>query len=250
MDIAWLRRFGGVAQKEPEGGVRLVCFPHAGGAASSYVPLSRLLSPAVDVLAVQYPGRQDRHRERPIESVTRLAELVADALDTVDDRPYAFFGHSMGAVVAYETARTLSARSAPGPLRLFLSGRAAPEPRPQDADRMTSDADVIAAIRMLGGTGVGVLDDPELMEMALPALRADYRAIGSYAWEPGPPLDCPITALVGDADPVAPVASVAAWSGFTDADSDLRVFPGGHFYLDGRTEEIGDVITAALGVRV
>lgn len=250
MDVTWLRRFGGVPQGDAERGFRLVCFPHAGGAATSYVPFSRLLSPAVDVLAVQYPGRQDRHREQPVESVTRLAELVADALDPADGRPYAFFGHSMGAVVAYETARRLAARSAPGPLRLFLSGRAAPEPRPQAADRMTSDADVIAAIRMLGGTGVGALDDPELMEMALPALRADYRAIGAYAWQPGPPLDCPITVLVGDTDPVAPVERAAAWSGFTAADTDLRVFPGGHFYLDGHTEEIGDVITAALGLRV
>ncbi|MGW6391082.1 thioesterase II family protein [Streptomyces sp. NPDC055103] len=250
MDGAWLRRFGGVPQEGPEREARLVCFPHAGGAASSFVRFSRLLSPVVDVLAVQYPGRQDRYRERPVESVTRLEELVADALDPVDDRPYAFFGHSMGAVVAYETARTLAARSAPGPVRLFLSGRSAPGPRPEAGDRVVGDADVIAEIRRLGGTGAGVLDDPELMELALPALRADYRAVGAYAWEPGPPLDCPITVLVGDADPVAPVARAAEWSGFTSAETDLRVFPGGHFYLDGHTEEIGDVITATLGVRV
>ncbi|MFE1545968.1 thioesterase II family protein [Streptomyces sp. NPDC058718] len=250
MDVTWLRRFGGTPQEGPARRVRLVCFPHAGGAATSFLPLSRFLGPAVDVVSVQYPGRQDRYREQPVESVTRLAELVVDALDPADDRPYAFFGHSMGAVVAYETARRLAARSAPGPVRLFLSGRAAPGPGPEALDRMTSDAEVIAAIRMLGGTGAGVLDDPELMELALPALRADYRAIGAYVWEPGPPLDCPFTVLVGDADPVAPVARVAEWSGFTSADTDLRVFPGGHFYLDGCTEEIGDVVTTALGVRV
>ncbi|MFE2556339.1 thioesterase II family protein [Streptomyces sp. NPDC059352] len=249
MDIEWLRRFG-AAQEDTGQGVRLVCFPHAGGAVSAYVPLSRVLSPVVDVVAVQYPGRQDRYRETPVESVTRLAELVADALEPEEGRPYAFFGHSMGALVAYETARRLAARSAPGPLRLFLSGRGAPGLRPEAADRMTGDADVIEAIRRLGGTGVRVLDDPDVMEMAMPALRADYRAIGSYGWEPGPSLDCPFTVLVGDADPVVPVARAAEWSGFTSADTDVRVFPGGHFYLDGCMEEIGDVVTAALGVRV
>src|SRR6059058_3650797 len=100
----WLRRFGPVL----DSGVRLICFPHAGGSASAYVPLARALAPEVEVLAVQYPGRQDRRHEPPIEDVNRLADLAADVLPTDSARPYALFGHSMGALVAYETALRLS----------------------------------------------------------------------------------------------------------------------------------------------
>ncbi|MGX1885133.1 thioesterase II family protein [Streptomyces sp. NPDC055287] len=246
MGEEWFRRYSPAAQHE----VRLVCFPHAGGAASSFVSLSRKLSPAVEVLAVQYPGRQDRRREEPIADIARLADLLADALESESGSPYAFFGHSMGAVIAYETARRLAPRPGPGPVRLFLSGRSAPETQPDPLDRMRDDADVIAAIRRLGGTGAAVLDDPEIMEMAMPALRADYRAIGSYAWVPSAPLDCPFSVLVGDSDPVVPTARAARWSAFTTADTQVRTFPGGHFYLDGCTDAVAGTITAALDVGV
>ncbi|MFF4160565.1 thioesterase II family protein [Streptomyces sp. NPDC001678] len=245
MGSDWFRRYG----QAPQDGPRLVCFPHAGGAASAFVPLSRALAPAVDVVAVQYPGRQDRHQEPPVDDITRLADRLADEMSALDDhRPFAFFGHSMGAVLAYETARRLEQRSAPGPERLFLSGRGAPAAAPSPHDQVRTDAHVLAAIRRLGGTTGGVFQDPDLLAMVMPALRADYRAIGAYAWTPGAPLNVPFTVLIGDNDPVVTVEEASDWRGFSAARTDLRVFSGGHFYLDHHTREVADLVAEALGV--
>ncbi|MFJ7272317.1 thioesterase II family protein [Streptomyces sp. NPDC099050] len=226
--------------------MRLVCFPHAGGAASAFLPLSRALGGRLDVLAVQYPGRQDRRREEPYRGIAAHADAIAEAMDPLTDGPYALFGHSMGAVLAYETARRLAAAGRPGPLRVFLSGRGAPSPRPGAHDRLGSDTEILNAVRGLGGTGHTVLDDPELLAMVMPALRADYGALGAYRWTAGSPLVSPLTVLVGDADPVVAVDEAAAWHDHTTGDFDLRVLPGGHFYLDDRTDEVRDIITTSL----
>ncbi|MFD6246639.1 thioesterase II family protein [Streptomyces roseolus] len=242
MSGEWFRRFDAIRASGP----RLFCFPHAGGAASAYVGLARELNPAFDVVAVQYPGRQDRRLEEPIDDIGRLADAVAREIVPHLDRPYAFFGHSMGAVLAYETARRLAGRDLPAPVRLFLSGRGAPTPFRNPLDRMDDDEAVIAAIRRLGGTGSQVLEDPEIMAMVMPSLRADYRAIGSYAWTEGPRLSMPFTVLVGDSDPVVTTDRAAAWREHTEARTDVRIFPGGHFYLDGRTADVARVVHSAL----
>lgn len=245
MGSDWFRRYG----QAPQDGPRLVCFPHAGGAASAFVPLSRTLAPAVDVVAVQYPGRQDRHQEPPVDDIARLADRLAEEMSALDDhRPFAFLGHSMGAVLAYETARRLEQRSAPGPERLFLSGRGAPTAVPSPHDQVRTDAHVLAAIRRLGGTTGGVFQDPDLLAMVMPALRADYRAIGAYAWTPGAPLNVPFTVLIGDNDPVVTVEEAADWRGFSAARTDVHVFSGGHFYLDHHIREVADLVAEALGV--
>ncbi|MGH4033368.1 thioesterase II family protein [Actinomycetota bacterium Odt1-20B] len=246
MDSKWFRRYTtGTAD-----GLRLVCFPHAGASATAYLRLARALPTDLDVVSVQYPGRQDRRRESPFTGLTPLAEAVAGELAaelTADGaRPYALFGHSMGAVVAYETARLLAQRELPGPRRLFLSGRGAPGPRPGLHDRLTGDAEVLAAVRMLGGTDQSVLDDPELLEMVLPVLRADYRALGTYSWRGGEPLTAPVTALVGDRDPVVPVAAAEAWREHTSGGFALKVFSGGHFYLDDHLGQVAAAVTEGL----
>ncbi|MFF3323115.1 thioesterase II family protein [Streptomyces sp. NPDC002889] len=243
MGSEWLRRFA-----SPDGSsasasrATLVCFPHAGGAASTYVPLSRALAPDVDVLAVQYPGRQDRRREQPIADIGELADALAAEVHGELQGTYAFFGHSMGALLAYETTRRLRDRHAAGPTGLFLSGRGAPTLEPGRHDRMSTDADVLAAVRRLGGTTPAVLDDPELRDMVMPALRADYRAIGTYAWRYGEPLDIPFSVYVGDSDPVVTVAQASAWRDFTTATTTVDVFPGGHFYLDGQLPAIAKAV--------
>ncbi|MGW0395758.1 thioesterase II family protein [Streptomyces sp. NPDC003042] len=247
----WFRRFG----PAPDSDTRLICFPHAGGAASAYLALSQELTPEFDVVSVQYPGRQDRRMEPALDDIGRLVTAIADELAVeltdgsgrvTDARPYAFFGHSMGAVIAYELARELALRELPGPERLFLSGRFAPTPLGSASDRLDTDEKVIAMIRTLGGTVGKVFDDPDLLEMVMPPLRADYKAIGSYAWTPGRPLDVPFTVLVGDRDPVVPVEDAAAWRVHTTAPSDLRIMPGGHFYLDQSVPQVAGVVRAAL----
>ncbi|MEU7281419.1 alpha/beta fold hydrolase [Streptomyces sp. NPDC045431] len=248
----WFRRFGAEA---PGGGVRLVCFPHAGGAASAYLGLQRELTPDLDVLAVQYPGRQDRRAEPPVDDIGRLVqalageverELAPGAAAADAPRPYAFFGHSMGAVLAYELARELEGRGVPGPCHLFLSGRFAPTPQGDDTDRLDTDEKILAMIRRLGGTVGAVFDDPDVLEMVMPPLRADYRAIGTYTWRPGPPLDTPLTVLVGDRDPVVPVDAAVGWCAHTTAPAQMKVLTGGHFYLDQRTAEVAGIVRDAL----
>ncbi|WP_432150675.1 thioesterase II family protein [Streptomyces sp. bgisy029] len=245
----WFRRFGGPGgQVRPELlAPRLYCFPHAGGAASTFVPLARELTPELDVLAAQYPGRQDRRREAPFADIGTLAEALADHVLVADGTPYAFFGHSMGAVLAYEVARVLQRRRVTGPAALVLSGRRAPTPEPSSHDRLRTDADILRAVRELGGTTPQLLHDPELREMVMPALRADYRAIGSYTWQPGPPLAVPFTVLVGDRDPVASVAEARAWQHVTTAPARTHVFDGGHFFLDAHLPRVARTVLDALG---
>lgn len=249
MESNWFRRYAG-GTAEGAGGPLLICFPHAGGAASAYIPLSKTLAPHVDVIAVQYPGRQDRRREAPAASLTGLAETIAAELATGLDtgRPYALFGHSMGAVLAYETARRLRQHALPAPARLFLSGRGAPTPQPRAGDQVHGDAALIAEIRRLGGTGSRVLDEPELLQMVLPALRADYRALSGYRWTPGPPLDVPLTVMVGNDDPVVPADDAVDWLEQSTVPGEFLSLAGGHFYLDTQTERVAELIATELGV--
>ncbi|MEV4615572.1 alpha/beta fold hydrolase [Kitasatospora sp. NPDC049258] len=241
----WIRRFHPGADAP----VRLVCFPHAGGAASYWHPLSAALSPAVEVLAVQYPGRQDRFFETPLTSLTELAAEALAALGEQDGRPLALLGHSMGATVAYEAARHLEAGGR-GCARLFVSGRRAPHLRRPEAAHLLDDDGLVAHLTALDGTDTGLLADPEIRALALPAVRADYAALSGYLPGPAEPLRCPVTALVGDADPVTAVADAGAWERYTAAGFDLEVLPGGHFYLNGRQDEIAAVISRRLGALV
>ncbi|MGW1375434.1 thioesterase II family protein [Streptomyces sp. NPDC002446] len=238
----WLRRFGPPA----DGVMRLVCFPHAGGGASSYHSLARALGPAAEVVAVQYPGRQDRRHEPPLPRLGELADRIAEALHTLDDAPYALFGHSLGALVAYETARRLD-RSGSTPHRLFVSARCAPTAGAGPTDELADDAALLAEVRRLGGGDA--LDDPEVQAMALPALRADYRALRSYTWQDGPGLRCPITALTGTQDPLCAPEQATDWLRLSVVPGRSRVFTGGHFYLHDRVTEVARAVLTDLGLR-
>ncbi|MHA5051001.1 thioesterase II family protein [Streptomyces sp. SD15] len=246
MNSTWFRRFTTAAGDGP----RLVCFPHAGGSATAYTHLARTLPADFDVVSVQYPGRQDRYREAPFTALAPLVEAVAEELahELAADsgRPYALFGHSMGALVAFETARLLARGKLPGPQRLFLSGRGAPGPRTGIRYDLYDDADVLAEVRRLGGTDQAMLDNPEVLEMVLPALRADYRALGTYRWRGGEPLAAPITALVGDRDPMVTVQEAQTWREHTSGDFAFKVFPGGHFYLVDHIGQIAADVTEGL----
>ena len=214
-----------------------MCLPHAGGAASFYLPTARALSPRVEVLAVQYPGRQDRRHEPAATDVGQLADAVTREVLATLDGPYALFGHSMGAMIGFEAARRLEAAGR-GPVQLFVSGRRAPGLDRHSGLRPRTDDEVIADIRSLDGTHDAILDDPELREMILPALRADYGAVRRYRYRPGPALDCPVTAFTGDHDDKAPVDEVGAWRQHTRGGFELNVMRGGHFFLVDRAEDV------------
>lgn len=228
----WVRRFHPARPGAP----RLVCLPHAGGSASFFHPLSSALAPDVEVLAVQYPGRQDRRREAPLADLAALADAIAESLPPFDV-PTALFGHSMGAILGYELALRREAIGA-GPLLLVASGRRAPSSYRDEAVHLLDDHGLIEEIRQLEGTGARVLGDPEILESVMEALRGDLRAIETYRHEPGRTLRCPITVLVGDDDPKTTLAEARAWAAHTTSRMDLRQFSGGHFYLVAHADPI------------
>lgn len=237
----WIRRFN------PGDGARtrLICFPHAGGSASFYSPLFRALPPTVDVAGIQYPGRQDRWHEKPIGDVDELADRIAVELEPWTNLPIALFGHSLGATLAFEVARRLE-RDRTVPVALFASGRRAPSRHRNERVHLGSDRDLLAQIKRLHGTDGQVLENEEIVRMIMPALRSDYRAAETYRYRPGLRLTCPILALAGGDDTVATVEEVNAWGEHTTAPFELRVFPGGHFFLTAHAAAVRDLVSQRL----
>jgi pyochelin biosynthetic protein PchC len=242
VDDKWIRRY----HDAPRSRVRLVCFPHAGGSASYYHPMSEALAPSVEVLAVQYPGRQDRYGEPFVAGIDALADQAFDALRPWADRPFAFFGHSMGAIVAFEVARRFEDRTGAGPRRLFVSSHRAPSRARPGSVHQGDDEALVAAIHALGGTHQGLLADEGMRAVILPVIRNDYQAIETYSYTPGEPLDCPITALMGDADPRTTVDEASAWKEHSRGAFELHVFPGDHFYLDIHRPRVVEEISRTL----
>jgi surfactin synthase thioesterase subunit len=225
--MSWFR----CAESRPWASVRLICFPHAGGSAGFYRPWAKAVSPAVEVHAVQYPGRADRMRDPLIGNAGQLSRLIAGAMMPLLDRPVALFGHSMGAVLAYEVGRILQARRT-APVHLFASGARAPHDREEAELNGDKDDDgLVAAMIELGGTDAELLRGQEMRELVLPYVRNDFRLIESYRQRSGPALSCPVTAITGDADPHVSPEQAARWADVTDAGFTLRTVPGDHFYL-------------------
>ncbi|MEU3567290.1 alpha/beta fold hydrolase [Kitasatospora sp. NPDC036755] len=242
-DSRWIRRFH-LAADAP---VRLLCLPHAGGAAGFWFPLSAALAPAVETLAVQYPGRQDRRAEPGLDSVGALTDGIVRALvPLLDDRPLALFGHSMGAVLAYETARRLEHEAGAPPAALIVSGRRAPCRVREENAHLKSDRELAAELRELGGTDPGLLDDPDVLRLLLPGVRRDYRAIETYRHRPGREPGCPVTVLTGADDPRVTVAEADDWKRHTTGRCTLEVFPGGHFFLGEHTAGIARLVLGRL----
>ncbi|MFY4718900.1 thioesterase II family protein [Streptomyces sp. LaBMicrA B280] len=240
----WLRRYHG---RPVRAAATLVCLPHAGGSASFYYPWSEALSARYDVLAVQYPGRQDRHREPCLTEIGALAgALAAELAATVPaDRPLVLFGHSMGAVVGFETIRHLERFRAPrSPDLFFASGRRAPALSRDDGIHRLPDAELLAELTRLGGTDARMLEEPELIQLVMPTVRADFTAVETYTPEDGAAVRCPVVALLGDSDPRVTAEQAAAWHDHTTAGFALRVFPGGHFYLSEQLDAVLATVTA------
>jgi surfactin synthase thioesterase subunit len=238
----WVRRY----HPAPECAARLVCLPHAGGSASFFHPVSRALAPAVEVLAIQYPGRQDRRHEATVGSIAELADRILDALRHLDDRPLALFGHSMGAILGYEVALRMRDAGLPTPTRLFASGRRAPSRYRDEGVHHLPDDRIVSELRTLSGTDSTMLADPEVLEMILPAIRSDYQAVETYRHDPDRKLDCPVTVLTGDSDPRVSLDEAGAWAEHTTGPTELKVFPGGHFFLVDRSADVLAVLRREL----
>jgi surfactin synthase thioesterase subunit len=226
--------------------VRLFCFPHAGAGYAFFRPWLASLQPDVEVCPVVLPGRESRARERPFRRMEQLIPALFDVLSKAADRPFAIFGHSLGAIIGYELARAF-ARSAHGPpLRLFVSGRRAPHLAPRLLTRhLLPDAELVRIVSSLNGTPGAVLQS-SVLDAFLPCLRADFELNETYLPLPGGRLDCPVHALTGDADPEVRPDEMTGWRETTTADFSVRVFPGDHFYLRGPPPELASLLRAEL----
>lgn len=217
----------------PQAALRLFCLPYAGGGAYIYRDWAEQLPSKVEVCPIQLPGRGNRLREAPLTRMTPLVQAIAKEITPLLDKPFAIFGHSMGALIGFELARVLSGEQAKEPSHLFVSGRRAPQI--PGADKKTYDLpeeEFIEELRRLNGTPQEVLDHPELMQVMTPILRADFETIQTYDYRVEPPLSCPIAAMGGIQDPDVPRQDLEAWREQTTGPFTLRMFPAGHFLIN------------------
>ncbi|MBW4698404.1 MAG: alpha/beta fold hydrolase [Aphanocapsa lilacina HA4352-LM1] len=218
----------------PRARLRLFCFPYAGGAAHVFRTWPDRLSEALEVGAFELPGHGARLMEVPFSELAALVRAAAAALIPDWDRPVALFGHSMGALIAFELARLLQREHHLIPVHLFVSARRAPQ-MVSIADGLPlhrlSDGELIERLRRLNGTPRAALADAELMALMLPTLRADFAVCETYAYTSDTPLPCPITALGGLQDPEVSSGELEGWQEQTQAAFARYLLPGDHFYL-------------------
>lgn len=239
----WLLR-----EPDRDARLRLFCFPHAGVGASAYRAWSApLAGDGVDVCPVQLPGRESRLVEPPYRAIEPLVEALVEGITPYLDRPYALFGHSLGALVAFELARSLRLRGAALPGHLVASGRIAPQrrdPRPTLHD--LPDAALLRRVTELGGIPSALRAAPELIAFQLPLLRADLAVNENYRYVPAPPLPVPITAFGGEQDPKTDDAEIRAWAEQASGRFTMRTLPGGHFFVRDAVQQLLRYLVADL----
>lgn len=200
------------------------------------------LPPEVEVCAIELPGHETRFRERPFERLSSLVDALTSAVLPLLDRPFAIYGHSLGAVIGFAFARALRRRDLPGPLELFVAARRAPQLRETSQSWRLSDTEFLADVRRMGGIPDAVFQEPGLMARFLPILRADFAVVQAEAFTVEPPLDCPITAYGGVDDERASVEQLQDWQVQTSRRFELEMLPGGHFFLQSaRTALLGSL---------
>ena len=217
----------------PQSRMRLFCFPFAGSTAAVFRSWPQYLPSEIELYAVQYPGRGSRLAEPLGEDIVEVMNEIYQDLQPFLNKPFAFFGHSMGALVSYEFARRLQREQQPGPFQLFVSGCSAPHVRMFDEITYNlPEPEFLAELRRLQGTPEEVLDNAELMQLMMPIIRADFKASQTYKYVPGPPLECPVRAFGGLKDEMVPREDVEAWSEHTHGSFRAQMLPGDHFFLN------------------
>ena len=217
----------------PQSRMRLFCFPYAGSTAAVFRSWAQSLPAEIELCAVQYPGRGSRLAEPLGEAVVEVMNEIYPDLQPFLTKPFAFFGHSMGALISYEFARRLQREQQQGPFQLFVSGCSAPHVRMFDEITYNlPEPEFLAELRRLQGTPEEVLDNAELMQLMMPIIRADFKASQTYTYDPGPPLECPIRAFGGLKDEMVPREEVEAWSEHTAGSFRAQMLPGDHFFLN------------------
>ncbi|TCP59057.1 medium-chain acyl-[acyl-carrier-protein] hydrolase [Tumebacillus sp. BK434] len=221
------------AYPKPQAEQRLFCFHYAGGGASAFNQWGKDLPDSIEVVAVQLPGRESRLFEPVFTSLQPLVEAVAaEMLPFLQEKPFVFFGHSMGAIVSYEMSRYLKQQHGIQPSHLFVSGYPGPHTyQNDDPYYVKSDADLIQDLVELGGTPQELLENEELMRLVLPTIRADFQVCDTYEFVEGALLDCPLTAFGGWQDEMLTEEGMKAWGELTSGAFAMEMFEGDHFYL-------------------
>jgi medium-chain acyl-[acyl-carrier-protein] hydrolase len=248
---SWFWNFGSTKSPRPRPRLRLFCFPYVGASATAYRPWVKRLPPDIEILAVQLPGRGPRIAEPTISRLTPLLDALQAALADQAGVPWAFFGHSMGALVAFELTRALVRSGGPAPVHLFLSGHESPQHIKVSVPiGSMSDEALIAKLLRYDGTPQEILREPELLQLILPPIRADFELLESWRHVPEAPLDVPVTVLGGKEDTTVSADMLEGWRDHVAGPFSHHQFPGGHFFI--HTEEIAvlDVISRVLsGIR-
>jgi medium-chain acyl-[acyl-carrier-protein] hydrolase len=235
-----------VADPHPEASIKLFCFPYAGGNAGLFRRWSHHL-PTVEIHALQLPGRGARMSESPCTSLPALVVNVAEALMANRDDRFILFGHSFGAIVAFEVARELRRRRHRLPECLFVSGCHAPTiGLARDTIYNSSDEDLVASLRALNGTPSAILDDPELIALMLPTLRADLELAETYVAVPDEPLPCPITGFRGVHDEDTSNGRFDAWHSQTLAGFTEHTLDGDHFFIHSHEARVLELLGESL----
>lgn len=239
----WLARSGEKAKAT----IRLFCFPYAGGTAHTYRLWQGLLPESIDVVPIQLPGRGQRLSEPPFRCLRELVEALGHTLVPFLDKPFAFFGHSMGALIGFELTRWLRKNNKTMPAHLFVSGRRAPQlAEVAEPSWDLPEREFVERVRQLNGTTPDVLNHPELMQLMIPLLRADFAVCETYRYQVEPPLECPLTVFGGLDDVEVRYEHLEPWREQTISAFRLHVFPGDHFFVQTAQTEIVQTLATEL----
>jgi surfactin synthase thioesterase subunit len=241
--LGWIRQFHEPASPES---VPLLVFPHAGAGASAYRDFSKVLSAKFRVLVFQYPGRQDRAAETALASVQEIAAGAFGDFAASDHNrgvPVITFGHSMGALVAFEFVRLAEARGI-DVRHLNVSAAVAPSNAADKPPHPKGDEEILNHLAALEGTDSDVIANRELMRLALPVIKADYNAFDAYSCAEDVKVAAPIQAMGGDQDPYITLGDLYGWGRHTESVK-VTVFDGGHFYLQSHIDAVAELLASS-----
>lgn len=234
-----------ITAPNPGAAMRLFCFPYAGAGASAFRDWPRYLPRSIELVAIQPPGRENRFSEPRLNRIEDYVQAVRSAVLALADKPFFFFGHSLGALAAFELTRLLQAAGGAAPFHLVVSGmQAPPQPRRREPLHGLADAEFLQRIGQYNGTPRELLQDAELMQLYLPLLRDDFTICETYVWRASAPLACPLTALGGSDDAEVALEDLRAWAGLAGSGYDEHVFDGDHFFIQPHKLRILELLGA------
>lgn len=238
----WLRR-----TETRSASMRLFCLPYAGGSARLFREWSEWCAPEIEVVAVEFPGRGSHARSSLISDMDTMIDRLLPVIDSMSDKPFALFGHSMGALISFELSRALSRTGRRCPIHLFVSAMRPPHVQGEYKLHNLPDRQFVEALRALKGTPSEILSDLSLLELFIPVLRADLRLAETYCYQPAPAMKHPITVFGGLSDITVTVQRLAEWRKHTRENCSIRLIEGNHFFIHEQAHVLAAGILKALG---